>query len=449
MTKRKVLILGAAGRDFHCFNSFFRGNARYQVAAFTATQIPNIDGRRYPAALAGKGYPKGIPIHPESQLEALVKKLAIDEVVLAYSDVSNDQVMALAARSLASGADFTLMGPKATQLHSRRPVVSVCAIRTGCGKSQTSRAVADLLGGLGYRVAVVRHPMPYGNLVKQRCQRFTTVADLDRHACTLEEREEYELHLTRGHVLFAGVDYAQILAAAEKEADVILWDGGNNDFPFYRSDLQIVLVDPHRAGHELTYHPGRTNLLLADIIVVAKSGTASKDGIREVRESIAAHNPRAAVLVADSVVTADSPESVRGKRVLVVEDGPTLTHGGMGFGAGTVAAKRLGAREIVDPREFAVGSIRETFARYPHLKAVLPAMGYGDAQLGELRATIDATPAELVLVGTPCDLGALLGSAKRFVRVRYELDETTVGELGKILADFVKARVKSAGRKQR
>jgi predicted GTPase len=419
---RNTVLLGAAGRDFHNFNVAFRNDPTRRVVAFTAAQIPGIDGRRYPAALAGPLYPDGIPIYAEAELPHLLRDLDVDEVVFAYSDVTDGEVMELAAVAGAGGADFRLLGPRSTMLATTKPVVSVCAVRTGCGKSQTARVLADVLAKRGKRVAVVRHPMPYGNLVEQRCQRFETVADLDRHKCTIEEREEYELHLEQGHLLFAGVDYEEILREAEKEADILLWDGGNNDLPFFQPSLHIVLVDPHRAGDELRYYPSQTNVRLADVCVVAKSGTASVEGIRTVKRNIERLKPDAAVVDADSIVTVAEPEKVRDRRVLVIEDGPTLTHGGMACGAGTVAAKRYGARELADPRPHAVGSLKETFAKYSHLGAVLPAMGYGSRQIEELAQTIAATPCDLVLAGTPVDLTRVLPPLRPIVRVRYELD---------------------------
>jgi predicted GTPase len=419
---RNTVLLGAAGRDFHNFNVAFRNDPTRRVVAFTAAQIPGIDGRRYPAALAGPLYPDGIPIYAEAELPHLLRDLDVDEVVFAYSDVTDGEVMELASVAGAGGADFRLLGPRSTMLVTTKPVVSVCAVRTGCGKSQTARVLADVLAKRGKRVAVVRHPMPYGNLVEQRCQRFETVADLDRHKCTIEEREEYELHLEQGHLLFAGVDYEEILREAEKEADILLWDGGNNDLPFFQPSLHIVLVDPHRAGDELRYYPSQTNVRLADVCVVAKSGTASVEGIRTVKRNIERLKPDAAVVDADSIVTVAEPEKVRDRRVLVIEDGPTLTHGGMAYGAGTVAAKRYGARELADPRPHAVGSLKETFAKYSHLGAVLPAMGYGSRQIEELAQTIAATPCDIVLAGTPVDLTRVLPPVRPIVRVRYELD---------------------------
>ncbi len=421
MARERVIIMGAAGRDFHNFNVFFRENPRYEVVAFTATQIPNIEGRRYPPELAGDLYPEGIPIYPEDDLERLIRELRVDTVVFAYSDVSHEYVMHRASRALAAGADFLLLGPNHTMLRSSKPVIAVCATRTGSGKSQTTRYVSDVVRGLGKRVAVVRHPMPYGDLVDQAAQRFATYEDLDRYRCTIEEREEYEPHLDRGNIVFAGVDYARILEMAEAEADVILWDGGNNDLPFYTPDLHIVVTDPLRAGHELRYHPGEANLRRADVVVINKVDTASADAVRQVRENVRAVNPEAIIVEAASPIFVEDPNAIRGKRVLVIEDGPTLTHGEMAFGAGVVAAQKFGAAELVDPRPYAVGSIRETFARYPHIGPLLPAMGYGAAQIAELEATINATPCDLVLVATPIDIRRVARIEHPTDRVRYEL----------------------------
>ncbi|MHB0859364.1 MAG: cyclic 2,3-diphosphoglycerate synthase [Anaerolineae bacterium] len=423
MERARVLIMGAAGRDFHNFNVYFRDNPDYEVVAFTATQIPNIEGRRYPPDLAGSLYPEGIAIYPEGELERLVAEFQVEQVILAYSDISHSFVMHQASRVLAAGADFRLMGPNATMLDARVPVVSVCAVRTGSGKSQTTRRVADILRAAGKKVVAVRHPMPYGNLSEQACQRFGELGDLDTHHCTIEEREEYEPHLERGVVVYAGVDYGCILRQAEAEADIILWDGGNNDFAFYRPDLSIVVADPHRPGHELSYHPGETNLRMADVVVINKIDTADMQGIATVRESIYAVNPSAMVIEAASPIFVGNPEQIRGKRVLVVEDGPTLTHGEMAFGAGVVAARRFGAAEIVDPRPYAVDSIRLTYEKYPGTGKVLPAMGYGESQMRDLEATIRATPCDLVLIATPIDLNRLIEIDQPTDRVRYELQE--------------------------
>jgi len=439
---RTVIILGAAGRDFHDFNVVYRADPRYRVLAFTAAQIPDIEGRRYPPELAGPLYPEGIPIVAEDDLERTVAEVGgVDEVVFAYSDVPHLHVMHEASRALAAGADYVLLGPRSTMLKSSRPVVAIGAVRTGAGKSQTTRHVATLLKELGRRVVVVRHPMPYGDLRAQVRQRYATHADLDRHEVTIEEREEYEPHLERGHVVYAGVDYEQILRAAEGEADVVLWDGGNNDFPFFRPDLFIVVVDPLRAGHETSYHPGETNLRLADVLVVNKVDSASEEQLATVRQSIERANPRATRIMARSLVTVEDPAAVRGKRVVVVEDGPTLTHGEMSYGAGVVAAQRFGASEIVDPRPYAVGSIRDTFARWPHLDRLIPAMGYGERQVAELEETINAVPADLVLVGTPIDLRRVMHLDKPSLRVRYELDEIGEPNLRGILERFVADRV--------
>ena len=423
MKTDRVVIMGAAGRDFHNFNTYFRDNPAYQVVAFTATQIPNIAGRTYPPELAGELYPDGIPIHPEAELGDLIRRQGVSQVVFAYSDVPHEYVMHRASLVLASGADFRLMGADSTMLKARVPVVSVGAVRTGAGKSQTTRRVSDILRRAGLRVVVVRHPMPYGDLVRQACQRFETFADLDRHACTIEEREEYEPHLERGLVVYAGVDYAQILRAAEAEADVIVWDGGNNDLPFFRPDLHIVVTDPHRAGDELTYYPGEANLRLANVAVINKIDTADPESVGLVRRNIHAVNPQARIVEAASPIFVDDPTAIEGQRVLVIEDGPTLTHGGMAYGAGVVAARRFGARELVDPRPYAVASIRQTYEEYPQIGPLLPAMGYGAQQMADLQQTINATPCDLVLIATPVDLRKLLAIRWPVQRVRYELQE--------------------------
>lgn len=419
---RKVVILGAAGRDFHNFNVCFRGNPNYRVVAFTATQIPDIDGRVYPAELAGEGYPDGIPILSESDLPAIIAEHDVDEVIFAYSDVSHEYVMHLASTALAAGADFRLLGPKSTMLKAKVPVIAVTAVRTGAGKSQTTRRVIEILVAKGLKVVVVRHPMPYGDLTAQRVQRFATHEDLDLHRCTIEEREEYEPHIERGTVVYAGVDYEAILEQAQAEADVILWDGGNNDFSFYVPDLTITIADPHRPGHELLYHPGETNLKLADVVVINKVDTADPEHVAQVKQSVAEHNPYAVVIEAASPITLEKPDLVRGKKVVVVEDGPTLTHGGMGYGAGIIGARNVGA-EPVDPRPYAVGSLRETFATYTQLGDLVPAMGYGETQMRELEETINRTPADAVIIGTPIDLGRILKLNKPAVRVRYDLKE--------------------------
>jgi predicted GTPase len=421
MSQKRVVIMGAAGRDFHNFNVYFRGNPDYHVVAFTATQIPNIEGRRYPAALAGDQYPSGIPIHPEEDLSELISEENIDEVVFAYSDVPHEYVMHKASLVLAAGADFKLMGLKNTQLRSTKPVVAICAVRTGVGKSQATRYVLRQLRDMGYQTAAIRHPMPYGDLVKQAVQRFATYDDLDRHECTIEEREEYEPHIDNGAVVFAGVDYEAILREAEKEVDIVLWDGGNNDLPFYEPDLHIVLADPHRPGHEKSYFPGESNAIAADVFVLNKVDTANREDVMTVRENLRQLNPNTPILEAASPIFVDDPDAIRGKRVLVIEDGPTLTHGEMAYGAGWVAARRFGAAEIIDPRPFAIGTIAETYAKYPTTGAVLPAMGYGDSMISDLEATINASNAELVIVGTPIDLTRILKLNIPAQRVRYEL----------------------------
>ena len=432
---RNVLIMGAAGRDFHNFNVCFRGNSEERVVAFTAFQIPNISGRTYPPALAGDLYPEGIPIFDEAELARLIDDLSVDEVVFAYSDVAHEQVMHRASLVNACGADFRLMGAKSTMIKSAKPVISVGAIRTGCGKSQTSRRVAELLHARGKSVVVIRHPMPYGDLEEQACQRFATLADLDRYDCTIEEREEYEGHINKGFVVYAGVDYGRILAEAEKEADIILWDGGNNDIPFYEPDLHIVLVDPLRPGHEYRYYPGETNLRLADVVLMSKIGSADRESIQKVRESVHRLNPTARLIEADSVVTVQDAEKIRGKRVLVVEDGPTLTHGGMATGAGFAAAKSAGVAEIIDPRQSATPEIAALFAQYPHIGPVLPAVGYNPAQRAALAATIARSDAALVIIGTPFDLARIIPFDKPSLRARYELSDMDSPGLAAALDD--------------
>lgn len=419
----RTIIVGAAGRDFHNFNVFFKNNPDFEVVAFTATQIPDIEDRTYPAELAGDRYPAGIPIFPEENLLDLIHEKQADQVVFAYSDVTHEYVMHRASLVLAAGADFRLMGLKNTQLKSSKPVVSVCAVRTGAGKSQTTRRVSLILREMGYKVAAIRHPMPYGDLVKQAVQRFADYSDLDKYQCTIEEREEYEPHLDNGVLVYAGVDYERILRQAEQEVDIILWDGGNNDIPFFASDFQIVVADPHRPGHETTYYPGETNVRLADVFVINKVDTASAEGVISVRENLRNLNPDAIVIEAASPLFVDDPMAIHGKRVLVVEDGPTLTHGEMAYGAGWVAAMRFGASEIIDPRPYAVGTIQETFAKYPTTGNVLPAMGYGDHQIGELEETINRADVDLVLIGTPIDLARIVDINKPSQRVRYELQE--------------------------
>jgi predicted GTPase len=433
---RRILILGAAGRDFHNFNLVYRDDPAVELVAFTAAQIPGIGDRRYPPELAGPRYPEGIPILDEAELETLCRGQRIDEVVFAYSDVAHAQVMHLASKALAAGADFSLLGPARTQIEARVPVIAVSAVRTGCGKSQTARYLSGLLKARGRRVAVIRHPMPYGDLARQAVQRFATHADLDADQCTVEEREEYEPHVALGNTVFAGVDYARITAQAEAEADLILWDGGNNDFPFVRPDLHIVLVDPLRPGQETTHHPGEAVLRMADVVVVVKSDAASAENVRRVTETARAINPRAAIIRAASPVTLDDDAAVRGKRVLVVEDGPTVTHGGMPWGAGYLAATRAGA-EPIDPRPFAGPLLREVYARHPHIGPVLPALGYSHLQLDALRQTINAAPVDLVVSATPCDLAALIAPDKPVVRARYEYAEVEApglaGELDRFL----------------
>ncbi|MGC8722807.1 MAG: cyclic 2,3-diphosphoglycerate synthase [Acidobacteriota bacterium] len=423
MKPQNVLIMGAAGRDFHNFNVFFRGNNSYRVVAFTATQIPDIAGRKYPAALAGEGYPEGIPIYDEKEMPELIRKEKVDLVVFAYSDVSHETVMHKASTAIAAGADFMMMGADHTMISSSKPVVSICAVRTGCGKSQTTRRVCEILKAAGKRVVAIRHPMPYGDLVAQRVQRFATLQDLDKHHCTIEEREEYEPHIQRGVVVYAGVDYEAILREAEREADVIVWDGGNNDLPFYRPDLEIVVVDPHRPGHEIAYHPGEANLRRAHVVVINKIDTANGDDIDEVRFNIHQLNPKAMVVDAASPLKVSDPAAITGKSVLVVEDGPTLTHGEMQYGAGVMAARKFGAEELVDPRPFAVASIQATYEKYPDIGILLPAMGYGDQQIKDLETTINSTECDLVVIATPIDLGRIIRINKPSVRVQYELQE--------------------------
>jgi predicted GTPase len=436
---QNALILGAAGRDFHNFNVFFRGNPAYHVVAFTAAQIPNIADRRYPAALAGPDYPYGIPIQPESELEPLIGDLRVDVVVFSYSDVSHEHVMHIASRSLAAGSDFLLLGPRHTMLKARVPVIAVCAARTGAGKSQTTRRLAALLEERGIHAVVVRHPMPYGDLARQAVQRFAQFADLETHRVTIEEREEYEPLLRAGRIVYAGVDYERILREAEREADVLLWDGGNNDMPFFVPDLLVTVVDPHRADHAAHYHPGETVVRMADAIVINKVDTASAEQIATARRVAGELNPRATVVEAASPISVEGGARLRGKRVLVVEDGPTVTHGGMPYGAGWVAARRFEAAQIVDPRPYAVGSIRDTYAAYPGTGPVLPAMGYGEEQVRELAETIRATPADVVVIGTPVDLAKLVHLDKASVRVRYELEELGLPNLASVLDPFVEA----------
>ncbi|MCL2827459.1 MAG: cyclic 2,3-diphosphoglycerate synthase [Oscillospiraceae bacterium] len=439
--KKKIIIIGAAGRDFHNFNTYYRDNPNYEVVAFTAAQIPDIADRLYPKELAGSLYPNGIPIYPEEELEALIKEHDVDTCIFSYSDVNYNFVMGLSAKVNAAGATFALLGPKETMLKSAKPVIAVCAVRTGCGKSQTTRKIADLLNASGLRVIAIRHPMPYGDLNAQKVQRFASLEDLKTHNCTIEEMEEYEPHIAAGNVIYAGVDYAAILEQAENDpdgCDVILWDGGNNDFPFYQPDLLVTVVDPHRPGHELSYYPGEVTLRLADVVVINKIDSADFAGIQAVRENIEKVNPHATVIDAASTIHVDAPEMIKGKRVLVVEDGPTLTHGNMKIGAGVVAAHRFGAAEIVDPRPYAVGKLAETFAIYPEIGTVLPAMGYGDQQIADLAATIENTPCDTIMVATPIDLARVVQMNKPNTRVSYALQEIGSPCLEDVLGAFLK-----------
>ena len=439
MNRRNIVIIGAAGRDFHNFNVYYRGNEQFNVVAFTAAQIPNIDNRKYPSELAGKLYPKGIPIFAEEELTYLIEKLDVDECIFSYSDVPYQKVMALSALVNAAGANFTLLGPKATMLKSTKPVISVCATRTGCGKSQTARKVIEILMAQGLKVVAVRHPMPYGDLVAQKVQRFATLDDLKKYRCTIEEMEEYEPHIVRGNVVYAGVDYEAILRAAENDpngCDLIIWDGGNNDFPFFKPDLAITVVDPHRPGNELSYYPGEVNLRIADVIIINKIDTANPEGIQTVSQNIALVNPQATVIYAASPVRVDHPEIIRDKRVLVIEDGPTLTHGEMQIGAGIIAARQYGARECVDPRPFVVGKLAETFQKYPKIGPLLPAMGYSEDQIHDLEDTIARTDCDSVVIGTPIDLTRILKIKQPSARVYYELQEIGTPNLNEVLSDF-------------
>lgn len=436
-SKRRVLIMGAAGRDFHNFNTYFRDNPNYEVIAFTATQIPNIEDRRYPQGLSGPNYPKGIPIYSEDELTDIIKRESIDLVVFSYSDVSHEYVMQKGSQVLAAGANYMLLSPNATQIKAKVPVISVCAIRTGCGKSQTSRKLVELLRRRGKKVASIRHPMPYGDLIGQAVQRFASYDDLDLHNCTIEEREEYEPYIDRGLVVYAGVDYEQIARRAEKEADVVVWDGGNNDTPFIEPDLEITVLDPLRAGHERGFHPGETNFLTADVLVINKYEQASAEQLNTVLANIKQLNPSAHVIKGASRISVDDPEGVRGKRVLVIEDGPTLTHGGMSFGAGMVAADEFDAAEIVDPRPFAVGSIEDAYTKYPNLGKLIPALGYYEDQLSDLEASIRATPCDLVLIGSPIDIRRVIQIDKPSMRVRYELEEIGEPTLDTVLDEFL------------
>ncbi|MBM2840401.1 MAG: GTPase-like protein [Bacteroidetes bacterium] len=437
MTRIRILIMGAAGRDFHNFNTVFRTNKKYEVVAFTATQIPNIDGRKYPARLSGELYPKGIPIYPESDLPRLINELKIDEVVFSYSDVSFQYVMNKASLVLAHGANFKLLGIRDTMLKSNVPVIAVVAVRTGSGKSQTSRKVCRYLRSVGKRVVAIRHPMPYGDLVKQKVQRYASLEDLIKHKCTVEEMEEYEPHIVEGTIIYAGVDYEAILREAEKEADVIVWDGGNNDTSFYKPDLTITVVDPHRPGHEISYYPGETNVRLADVVIVNKVDSAHTENIERVIQNVLAINPNALIIQGASPISVEDPEIIRGRKVLVVEDGPTLTHGEMTFGAGVLAAKTFGAKEIVDPRPYAVKSIADTYAKYPSIGTLLPAMGYGEQQLKDLETTINHVPCDSVVIGTPIDLRRIIHIKKPSVRVQYSLEEVTKPDLQDVLDKFL------------
>ena len=441
MKKINVIIIGAAGRDFHNFNTYYRDNEMFNIVAFTAAQIPDIDGRKYPVELAGKLYPNGIPIYAQDELVRLIKEFDVDTCVFAYSDMSYQQVMAISAIVNAAGPNFELMGPKTTQVKSTKPVIAVGAVRTGCGKSQTSRRIIEVLMEMGLKVVAVRHPMPYGDLVAQKVQRFATVEDLKKHKCTIEEMEEYEPHVVRGNVIYSGVDYEAILRAAENDpdgCDIILWDGGNNDFSFYKSDLTITVVDPHRPGNELTYYPGEATLRMADIVVINKMDSASPENIQIVRDSIAKVNPNAIVVDAASPLTVSDPSLIKGKRVLVVEDGPTLTHGMMKIGAGTVAAKKYGAAELVDPRPFVVGKLAETFKIYPNIGTLLPAMGYSDQQIADLEKSINNTDCDTVVIATPIDLTRIIKINKPYVKVDYELQEIGQPDFENLLCDFVK-----------
>jgi len=441
MVKKNVVILGAAGRDFHNFNTYYRGNEDYEVVAFTATQIPDIVGRKYPAELAGDLYPEGIPIYAEEELPRLIKDLKVDDCVFSYSDVSYQHVMAVSARVNAAGANFVLLGPKDTQIKSTKPVISVGAVRTGCGKSQTSRKIIEIMMAKDLKVVAIRHPMPYGDLAAQKVQRFAEISDLEKHNCTIEEMEEYEPHVVRGNVIYAGVDYEAIIRAAEEDpdgCDVILWDGGNNDFPFYKSDLHVTVVDPHRPGHELTYYPGEVTLRIADVVVINKMDSAHAAGIQTVRRSIAAVNPGAIVVDGASAIKVEDPSVIKGKKVLVVEDGPTLTHGEMKIGAGTVAAEKFGATGLVDPRPYIVGRLLETFELYPEIGTLLPAQGYGEVMLKDLETTINNTECDAVVIGTPIDLGRIIDIKKPNTRVYYDLQEIGSPNLEEILADFGK-----------
>ena len=446
MKQRRVIIIGAAGRDFHNFNTFYRGNSAYNVVAFTAAQIPDIAGRRYPASLAGRNYPDGIPIYGQDELSHLIKSLSIDECVFSYSDVPYSAVMSVGAEVNAAGADFSLLGPKSTMLKSLKPVVAVGAVRTGCGKSQTTRRIIEVLSDQGLKVIAIRHPMPYGDLEVQKVQRFAAIEDLAKHNCTIEEMEEYEPHIASGNVIYAGVDYEAILRSAENDprgCDVILWDGGNNDFPFYQPDIMVAVADPHRPGHELSYYPGEVTLRIADVVVINKIDSADFDNIQIVRQNIQLVNPKATVVDAVSTISVDRPDAIRGKRVLVVEDGPTLTHGEMKIGAGIVAARRFGAAEIIDPKPFAVGRLADTYAAYPNIGTVLPAMGYGEQQMMDLAATIDRTDCDSVIIATPIDLGRVIKINKPTAKVAYNLQEIGHPDMNDVLKDFISSARKT------
>ncbi len=438
MNKKRVLIMGAAGRDFHNFNVYFRDNPQYEVVAFTATQIPDIEGRKYPSKLAGRLYPQGIPIESEEDLVSLIQTHEIDLVVFAYSDVSHSYIMQRASTALAAGADFALLGPRSTMLQSKVPVIAVTAVRTGAGKSQTTRRITDILKRMGLKIVVIRHPMPYGDLTEQVCQRFASYEDLDTYHCTIEEREEYEPHIARGNVVYAGVDYQVILDQAQQEADVIVWDGGNNDFAFYEPTLSIVVADPHRPGHELGYYPGYVNLRMADVVVINKVDTADLKDVERVRDNVREHNPHAIIIEAASPIYVENPEVIRDQRVLVIEDGPTLTHGEMEYGAGAIAAEKYGAKEMIDPRRFAVNSIQATFQKYPHLQNILPAMGYGEEQIRDLEETINRSDCESVVIATPIDLTRLIDFKVPTTEVRYELQELRPTSLEDVLRERLK-----------
>jgi len=438
MDRKKVIIMGAAGRDFHNFNTFFRDNSEYEVIGFTATQIPNIEGRKYPKELAGELYPDGIPIFPENELTSLIKDKNVEFVVFSYSDVSHTYVMHKASEVLAAGAHYLLLGSKDTMLKSEKPIIAICAVRTGSGKSQTTRRVTDILVAHGKKVVVIRHPMPYGDLKEQIVQRFSKYEDLEKHKCTIEEREEYEPHIEKGIVVYAGVDYEKILREAENEADIILWDGGNNDIPFYKPDLHIVVLDPLRAGHELLYHPGETNLRMCDVAIINKIDSAKKADVEKVRKNIKDVNPDATIIEANSPVSVDKPDLIKDKKVLVIEDGPTLTHGGMSYGAGFVAAERAGVQAVVDPRPFAVRTIKETFNKYPQIGKILPAMGYGEEQIKDLEETINSSPVDAVIIATPIDLSKLIKINKPSVRVKYKLEEIGDITLSNVLNPFLR-----------